>query len=217
MLRASLRAVCAMRPKESAATAGRSRSCMRPPPQDHLRWERAHIVGHSMGGMIAMRLALLAPQRVRSLSVLSVTGGGWQSLPLSWRATKYMWKVGFGPHITQVEILQVVCRSGAVTGEPPRAASWGASATMHCQIVTPMPAARQILYLQAFPFHFLSLSPPAPVVRPGPLHPPAQAFRADGSKARAKYDLKFHFMHDTLRQYVSHGLRLHLWHQLAAS
>lgn len=46
-----------------------------------------------MGGMIAMKLAVLAPQRVCSLSIVSATGGGWQSLPFSWRAAKYMWKV----------------------------------------------------------------------------------------------------------------------------
>lgn len=46
-----------------------------------------------MGGMIAMKLAVVAPERVASLSIISATGGGWQSLPFSWRATKYMWKV----------------------------------------------------------------------------------------------------------------------------
>jgi pimeloyl-ACP methyl ester carboxylesterase len=50
-------------------------------------------VGHSMGGMIAMKLAVLSPQRVCSLSIVSATGGGWQSLPFSWRAAKYMWRV----------------------------------------------------------------------------------------------------------------------------
>ncbi len=48
----------------------------------------------SMGGMISMKLAVMAPERVASLSVISATGGGWQSLPFSWRATRYMWKVG---------------------------------------------------------------------------------------------------------------------------
>lgn len=87
---------------------------------DHLQWETAHIVGHSMGGMIAMKLAVLAPQRVCSLSIVSATGGGWQSLPFSWRAAKYMWK----------------------------------------------------------------------------------AYRAGNGKERAQVDLKFHFMRETLRQYV---------------
>ena len=49
---------------------------------DHLHIERAHVVGVSMGGMIAQSMALLDPGRVRSLtSVMSTTGRrsvGWQ-------------------------------------------------------------------------------------------------------------------------------------------
>lgn len=41
---------------------------------DHLHIEKAHIVGYSMGGMITMKLAVLHPDRVRSI----VLGGmGW--------------------------------------------------------------------------------------------------------------------------------------------
>src|SRR5438552_15696659 len=38
---------------------------------DHLRIPKAHVIGPSMGGTIAMELAIRHPQRVRSLAVSS--------------------------------------------------------------------------------------------------------------------------------------------------
>ena len=44
---------------------------------DRLDWPAAHLVGHSLGGVIAQQAALLAPERVRSLSLLcSFADGG---------------------------------------------------------------------------------------------------------------------------------------------
>jgi pimeloyl-ACP methyl ester carboxylesterase len=43
---------------------------------DHLRWDSAHIVGHSMGGLIAEQLALAVPERVRSLALLCTFASG---------------------------------------------------------------------------------------------------------------------------------------------
>src|SRR5678816_4531102 len=43
---------------------------------DAAGWDSAHVVGHSMGGVIAQQLALDCPQRVRSLSLLCTFGRG---------------------------------------------------------------------------------------------------------------------------------------------
>ncbi|KAK1941277.1 putative aminoacrylate hydrolase RutD [Phytophthora citrophthora] len=42
---------------------------------DHIGWEQVHVVGYSMGGMISLELANMAPQRVKSLSLLCTTRG----------------------------------------------------------------------------------------------------------------------------------------------
>ena len=49
---------------------------------DHLGVESAHVVGASMGGMIAQSLAAAAPERVLSLtSIMSNTGNRWSGQP----------------------------------------------------------------------------------------------------------------------------------------
>lgn len=51
----------------------------------HLGWDSAHLVGHSMGGPIAMELALRQPARVRSLSLLNTVARGRDATRLAWR------------------------------------------------------------------------------------------------------------------------------------
>ncbi|KAI6693351.1 hypothetical protein NL676_021061 [Syzygium grande] len=48
---------------------------------DHLGWERAHVIGHSMRPMIAWKLAAMVPNRVLCLGLLNVTGGGYECFP----------------------------------------------------------------------------------------------------------------------------------------
>jgi 3-oxoadipate enol-lactonase len=43
---------------------------------DHLGIERTHLLGTSMGGMIAQQVALIAPERVISLVLASTTSWG---------------------------------------------------------------------------------------------------------------------------------------------
>ncbi|KAK7384914.1 hypothetical protein VNO78_30617 [Psophocarpus tetragonolobus] len=48
---------------------------------DHLGWKKAHVFGHSMGAMIACKVAAMVPDRILSLALLNVTGGGFQCFP----------------------------------------------------------------------------------------------------------------------------------------
>ena len=46
--------------------------------------DRCHVVGHSMGGLIAMQLALTSPRRVKSLTLLSTFPDGKTGSRLTW-------------------------------------------------------------------------------------------------------------------------------------
>lgn len=48
-------------------------------------WESAHLMGHSMGGLIALETALTARRRVRSLSLLCTFPKGSDATRLTWR------------------------------------------------------------------------------------------------------------------------------------
>jgi pimeloyl-ACP methyl ester carboxylesterase len=52
---------------------------------DQQGWETCHVVGHSLGGHIALALAIMAPSRVRTLSLLGCSARGRDMPPLSLR------------------------------------------------------------------------------------------------------------------------------------
>ena len=49
-------------------------------------WQDAHLIGHSMGGMTAMELALAAPEAVRSLALVATCAQVRAQIPLRWAA-----------------------------------------------------------------------------------------------------------------------------------
>jgi pimeloyl-ACP methyl ester carboxylesterase len=51
---------------------------------DACGWDSAHVVGHSLGGLIAQQLALDAPRRVRTLSLLCTFANGRAATRMSW-------------------------------------------------------------------------------------------------------------------------------------
>lgn len=72
---------------------------------DELRWDRAHVVGVSMGGMIAQELAIRFRDRCQSLTLIATHGGA----PIaSWPTAKGMWlflKGLFGGHKARMRSL----------------------------------------------------------------------------------------------------------------
>ena len=89
---------------------------------DHLEIQRAHVIGASMGGMIAQVIATRAPRRVRSLtSIRSSTGSRWRGQP---RAR--MWPLLLGGPATDrtsyeerfVRFAKAIASPGFATDEP---------------------------------------------------------------------------------------------------
>ncbi|RMX67211.1 hypothetical protein KXD40_008585 [Peronospora effusa] len=51
----------------------------------HVGWDSAHFIGGSMGGMIALELAAMMPERVLSLTLLVTTRGAYLPHPRAWK------------------------------------------------------------------------------------------------------------------------------------
>lgn len=64
---------------------------------DHEAWASAHVIGHSLGGPIAMSLALAQPARVRSLSLLCTLARGADATRFTWRMLSIGIRSRLGP------------------------------------------------------------------------------------------------------------------------
>ena len=65
---------------------------------DHVGWDTSHVLGHSLGGLAAMELALLAKPRVRSLTLLNTFGRGADASRMTLKLLWILLRLRFGPH-----------------------------------------------------------------------------------------------------------------------
>ena len=119
---------------------------------DFLEIDRAHIVGVSMGGMIAQTVAIRHPSRVLSLTSLMSTTGETGVSPASPEAARML--VGT-PANTREERIDAAMRSSRVVwGDTPEfpfdeeSARWRAEATVD-RAYTPLASARHLQAIQA--------------------------------------------------------------------
>lgn len=63
---------------------------------DHLGWHSAHVVGHSLGGLISLEVALTAKERVRSLTLLNTFARGADATRMSLRVLWISLRLRFG-------------------------------------------------------------------------------------------------------------------------
>lgn len=63
----------------------------------HLGWESAHVAGHSLGGPVALEMALSHPGRVRSLALMCTLARGRDATRLTWRMLALGLRSRIGP------------------------------------------------------------------------------------------------------------------------
>lgn len=86
---------------------------------DHARWDSAHIVGHSLGGLVALQLALMAKRRVRSLSLLCAFARGADATRMTQALLWIGLRMRFGSRRLRREaFMELVLPSGQTKGYP---------------------------------------------------------------------------------------------------
>lgn len=73
---------------------------------DALGWPDAHVVGVSMGGMIAQEIALSWPSRVRSLTLVATHAGGLRALTPPPRSLLMFLRAFLGPRRQRARVLE---------------------------------------------------------------------------------------------------------------
>jgi pimeloyl-ACP methyl ester carboxylesterase len=89
---------------------------------DAAGWDSAHVVGHSLGGLVALRLALHDRPRVRSLSLLCTFAGGRAAAPLTPRMIWFGLRARVGTRrMRRRGFLRLVMPADALAREDPDA------------------------------------------------------------------------------------------------
>jgi pimeloyl-ACP methyl ester carboxylesterase len=115
-------------------------------------WDAAHVVGHSLGGLIALQLALSAPHRVRSLSLLCTFARGRDAGPPTPRMIWLGARSRIGTRtMRRKAFLQIVLPPQAVAeGDPEQLAAQLAPLFGHDLAEQPPIVTAQLLALRAY-------------------------------------------------------------------
>ncbi len=89
---------------------------------DALGWERAHVVGISMGGMIAQHIALDAPERLLSLTLVATHAGGLLPVLPTRDGARWFLKVSRGTQRERLDAMTHLLFSDAFREANPAAA-----------------------------------------------------------------------------------------------
>ena len=85
---------------------------------DHLGWGSCHVVGHSLGGPVALELALTSPERVRSLSLLCTVARGRDATRLTGRMLRLGLRSRIGTRrMRRRAFLEIVMPPGSVPAD----------------------------------------------------------------------------------------------------
>ena len=116
------------------------------------QWDSAHVVGHSLGGPVAIELALTRPARVRSLSLLCTVARGADATRLSWRVLSIGLRSRIGPRAARRRaFLELVMPPGSIArADTTRAASELAELLGHDLADQPAVAMPQLQALRRF-------------------------------------------------------------------
>ena len=84
--------------------------------------QAAHVVGHSMGGVIAQQVALRVPGRVRSLSLVCTFAAGWEATKLSLDKLRLGLRTYIGPRAWRRQAFLEMILPREYIAQTPRAA-----------------------------------------------------------------------------------------------